>query len=99
MPEFSPRRRKARVSPYLALPPDAPLSTPGASSASRALLHRVLNGLRSLPDRGPVHPPPQSVRDDRSPLVRFIDAERARTVVDRTPTEEIPVVGEGVSGR
>jgi hypothetical protein len=87
MPQPNLRRRFARVRPYL--PPATPAaeSTPGPG-----LLTRVLHGLRALP----VHQPPPP-RDDRSPLVRFIDAERARTVADRTPTQEIPVVAEGVS--
>ena len=109
MPQINRRRRAARVRPYL--PPLAPLvevptapasGVPLAAPERRpALLHRVLEGLRSLPvssAESALSPSPPS-RDDRSPLVRFIDAERARTVVDRTPTEEIPVVELGVSWR
>jgi hypothetical protein len=70
-----------------------------AAPAPISELSRVLHGLRALPDHWPPHAPPGS-HDDRTPLVRFIDAERARTVADRTPTEEIPIVtAEGVSGR
>ena len=113
MPQINRRRRAARVRPYL--PPLAPLvevptapasGVPLAAPERRpALLHRVLEGLRSLPvssaesAAAPPGPPAAPSRDDRSPLVRFIDAERARTVVDRTPTEEIPVVELGVSWR
>jgi hypothetical protein len=89
------RRRSARIRPYLegrATPPAPPAT---AMPVPLPVLHRVLAGLHALFAEGQPQTPPTPPRDTRSPLVRFIDAERARTVADRTPTVEIPVVTDG----
>lgn len=83
---FRRRHGAARVRPYLA-PLVAPLVGPERAPAP-ALLSRVLDGLRGLPERGS----DQASRPReayRTPLLRLIDAQKA-------PTEEIPVVTAGV---
>jgi hypothetical protein len=98
--EFRRRRRPARVRPYVARHAVPSASPAFVSPVPRSVLHRVLDGLRALPDPPPEpHTSPARPRDERSPLVRFIDADRARRVADRTPTEELPVVALGVGVR
>lgn len=54
-PPHRPPRRRRLPRPYLEhlAPPPDPLSAPAAPSAPLPLLHRVLAGLRALPDTAP----------------------------------------------